>query len=58
METFSQHPPAADVERLLELALDLGQAAKDLSDEVAQLRRRVDELAPAAPTLRLVDGAS
>lgn len=52
MITFSQ-PAAPDVERLYELALDLGEAVKDLSDEVAALRRRVDETAPPAPELDL-----
>jgi hypothetical protein len=53
---------ALDLERLRELALDLGQAVADLSGEVAELHRRVDAVAPVTdirPWLFLaeVDGA-
>lgn len=38
---------AAEVARLRELVLDLGQAVTRLTAELGQLRRRVAELAPA-----------
>ena len=46
METIAQDP-AAEVARLRELVLDLGQAVTRLTAELAQLRRRVAEITPA-----------
>jgi hypothetical protein len=46
MSPIINQSAALDLERLRELALDLGQAVADLSGEVAELHRRVDAAAP------------